>query len=726
MLDKAVGRMSQASNPLARLVGPQTSARFVGFTLHSTYSDFTVMTNDVWRERCNGLPMNGYLLATSLDPEKVPAAAEIDRRVVLLRITGRSEIGTDRESQRAIMEHFQANPDTNSPTLEEMEPISRGMLQWSGIATKVLGTFYLADGTELSLGADVEDFFAARHMKVYKPAADALGMIVNFVDPVRRRKSVEDAKAQGMKGTPTPFQIGTVRFTSSSHMSARDGVGGVAVNVFPGDFLARRTAVFGMTRTGKSNTTKAMVSAVALSAFETDLPVGQLVFDINGEYSNANNQDQGSSLHEVFADNTVRYRALDTEGFRDVRVNFYESTDLGLTFIGSNLRDTGGALSDDLQTFASLDLAQPNPADHSAHTRWARQRAIYQCILHRSGFAPAPGFKVVFDVGKEAMQALYDHHPVVASEYPAAKATDRPASVAAFFELEARGGGSYAGSPEAAATFWEAVREVEFALEGHKNTTQGIRGSKGKKWLNALEIALLSVLVGKSSKTDGPIRSSNAIRNAAVQFHSPRGSADVGKDIYDLLEKGRIVIVDLSVGPPSVREKMAERIARKVFDLSSDRFVAGRVPPRIVLYAEEAHNLIGKRADLDTTWPRIAKEGAKYGIALVYATQEPSSIHPNILSNTENLFVTHLNNDGEIRALAGYYDFGDFAESLKRCQDVGFARVKTLSSNFITPTQVLKFSPDSLLAKYEEVKKRGTSWFSPLPPDSPELSGRAA
>ena len=136
-----------------------------------------------------------------------------------------------------------------------------------------------------------------------------------------------------------------------------------------------------------------------------------------------------------------------------------------------------------------------------------------------------------------------------------------------------------------------------------------------------------------------------------------------------------------------VRERMAEQIARDIFTRSSEAFVRGEMPPRIVIYVEEAHNLIGRSADLDTTWPRLAKEGAKFGISLVYATQEPSSIHPNILANTENLFVTHLNNDGEIRALASYYDFADFAEGLKRCQDVGFARVKTLSSNFITPTQ---------------------------------------
>ncbi|MCS5627226.1 MAG: DUF87 domain-containing protein [Planctomycetes bacterium] len=515
-------------------------------------------------------------------------------------------------------------------------------------------------------------------------------------------------------------------------MAERGGSTDVPVYISPVDFLARRTAVFGMTRTGKSNTTKTMVSQVATTAFQTRQPIGQLIFDINGEYSNANQQDQGSAINDVFPDMTVRYRIMSTKGFKDLRSNFYNDLPVALELIRHAVEEQGrAAASNDFKNFLSLNLERPDPNDRSAMNRWKRKASIFRSILFSAGYAPdaANAGRQELSIGKTVFAEIARkgiQNGILAAENlnnvdPNGAEDDLAAACAEHFGFHALGMGNQWITLEDLTRFWKTAREIEVAAGGYKNDTDGIlskaatRNRAGSPWLDEVERSLLSVLVGKSSLSDTPIIGRQAI-GAAKDYHGPGGSQEIAADIYNYLADGRIVILDLSVGNPSIREELSRKLVREIFQKSSATFNVGGVPPRIVIYVEEAHNLIGKRSELIDIWPRIAKEGAKYGIALVYATQEPSSIHPNILANTENFFVTHLNNDSEIRTLSGFYDFADFAAGLKRSQDVGFARIKTLSASFVTPTQILKFEPARAKEQYDKAKATSNNdWFKPLP-----------
>ena len=66
---------------------------------------------------------------------------------------------------------------------------------------------------------------------------------------------------------------------------------------------------------------------------------------------------------------------------------------------------------------------------------------------------------------------------------------------------------------------------------------------------------------------------------------------------------------------------------------------------------EEAHNLFSSdkyKNELDV-WVRLAKEASKLKIGMIYATQEVTGVAHQVLANTKNWVVAHLNNSREVR-----------------------------------------------------------------------------
>ena len=109
--------------------------------------------------------------------------------------------------------------------------------------------------------------------------------------------------------------------------------------------------------------------------------------------------------------------------------------------------------------------------------------------------------------------------------------------------------------------------------------------------------------------------------------------------------------------------------------------------PRVFKYPQTAIGLTWR----PSVWARAAKEGSKLNIGMVLATQAPSSVMPEILSETDNWVLSYLNSGSERRVIADYMDFADFADQIGKVSEQGFVRIRTLSQAYTVPVQLDRF-----------------------------------
>lgn len=269
-------------NKLMPLLG-DFETNHVGYVYGIDFQTATVLTNDNWKARVAGIPHNSFLVATALNPQSPTNVNQFDNELVLLRVIGPARLPSDGEMIQTRIEHNQRREvHERFPATEAdgFDPLTQSELQYGGLDCRILGTFFLDDDGHIKLGSDVENYFASTRLRVYKPRANALERIVNHINADRQKTMLADALAAGFKSAPSPIPIGTVRYTSTSRLHRGKDEPKVPVLIQPSDFLARRTAVLGMTRTGKSNTVKTTVASVAMAGKRDGIKIGQIIFDL--------------------------------------------------------------------------------------------------------------------------------------------------------------------------------------------------------------------------------------------------------------------------------------------------------------------------------------------------------------------------------------------------------------------------------------------------------------
>lgn len=127
----------------------------------------------------------------------------------------------------------------------------------------------------------------------------------------------------------------------------------------------------------------------------------------------------------------------------------------------------------------------------------------------------------------------------------------------------------------------------------------------------------------------------------------------------DRAQHSNIVIVDLSLLASEVLENVTALLGRLIHEflqrLSDPISGIGRGEFPVVLVLEEAQNYIREGHQLEEesiskqVFERIAREGRKYGLGLVVASQRPSELSKTVLSQCNSFIVHRLQNPEDLR-----------------------------------------------------------------------------
>lgn len=408
-------------------------------------------------------------------------------------------------------------------------------------------------------------------------------------------QKVVAAKIPSEEENEKPFKIGALQYgTSDAYTPA-----GIEIRFDSANLWPKRTAVFGKTGYGKSNLIKTLISVMN----RYDNYTGQLIFDVNGEYG-FEDAGTGKGLIDVFRESGDKDRLViytnrqvrnEYRSFvRPIKFNVYDEPQLAAQLRQARIEQEGRSVPQYIHYYAETDedvLEQP--------------------------------YKETWWYGCSKLKFQYPH-----------ESNDRDS----LFNGRSR----YSVKTNEK---WRNENSGEERIYGMSNIIPYLQ------WRNTNP--------GKKGSDEGAkVRS--AMRDYFGQFrflgrlHTPDQGVNVFDSVKADVEAGKVVIVDLSSVEPAVMDIISSKIAGNLFYSAQDKFLevledeSKRV--KTLIFIEEAHNLLSKEQRA-TIFKRIAREGRKYGIGLVYSTQRPGSIEDDILAMTENFFAMHVSSEEDAKEL---------------------------------------------------------------------------
>jgi uncharacterized protein len=124
-------------------------------------------------------------------------------------------------------------------------------------------------------------------------------------------------------------------------------------------------------------------------------------------------------------------------------------------------------------------------------------------------------------------------------------------------------------------------------------------------------------------------------------------AVSVGRKILDELLEGKVVLVDVSGLGGTEEVLVASFLTRRVIEEWQSAFLEDperhKTLPVVAVALEEAQRVLSANKDRESNvFPRVAREGRKFGVGLLAVTQQPKLLDDELLSQFNTFFVLGL------------------------------------------------------------------------------------
>ena len=596
---------------------------------------------------------------------------------------------------------------------------------------RILGICEDKDG-EIKFYSNVRTLPSQTALKVAIPSSDFITRLF------------QSAVSSSDNGAVSSFEIGALKYGTypdyTNQFYDENTAQRVPVLFNAANLLRKRTAIFGKSGYGKSNAVKTVIGMMA-----TKFPdCGQIIFDTNGEYALENDQNDGfmDIFHEAgIKGRTVLYTArkihaakrekFGQNSFKPLRFDIFENISSALEIVVANM--AGATVPMYLQAWVNEAQGVED------------QSELFASAGHNSkGIIWGLWFKACLDAGliptndQTQVSSLIVGKQFLNEMVALAAEGNEEENVKDIEEgeelIDKETTWDFESLSEAEKQ--EIIKDLGLIKQGGRYVTYNIRTmAKYADW-KAMQIRKKEKdkKKGEAVKMEDDKESGLKPYIELLQYYrrlfqlkgynlgqlpeaERKGakSISLGDSVWkDLVDK-KIIMIDLASVPGNVAKCLSEQISATLLNKASQLFGDTEKQDSFkkfdgLIFIEEAQNYLSKEQISQGTgiWERLAKEGRKFHLGLVYVTQQPSAIDDKIASQTENIIALHMSNSSDTMILNRVKDKFDelTCKFLKDEAQRGLAYLYAEPHQpFVLPAQIHKFDKQLILNGLKKSKK---------------------